>query len=474
MNRIIYVLLIAVLFSCEDEIVKPTVTNPTPTANLPPVAIGGPDRTITLPDTTYTVLDGTRSYDPDGIKLALTWSQISGPNTAVFYDMYTKPGDALTVFSTSGRYLFQLTASDDKFTRSDTVEITVKWASDCNPARELVSAETDGVGFSPSMVGSGLSCAIGPDKLVLAGGAVAEPFWPDDPPTTYSSLFHIYDMKTNTWNTSEMFRAKGEMACVITGNKLYLGGGVTNDGKITDDVEIHDLVTRTAIRAKLSVPRSNLSVAAAVNKVVFAGGSDQNGNAIDAVDIYDLSTNSWSTAILSEPRRSLTAMVSGSKIYFVGGSLSYGTGYSNAVDIYDATTDSWTVRRINRQGSHFQAALLGNQMVLSGGLISPGIGLSPRVEFVDISNWSSILDCNLSASFPDYFFRGANLNTTVIGDKVYFGSNESISVYNSTAKSWKYAKVESYNGLVYTFQGQLYSFRYDYSSMKYQVIRIVM
>jgi hypothetical protein len=405
--------------------------------------------------------------------LTLAWTQISGPTTAAFYDTYTRSGDALAVFGTSGKYLFQLSAKDDRFTTLDTVEITVKWASDCNPVRELVSAETSSLGYSPNILANGVSCAVGPDKLVLTGGMLSEPFLPGDPPATYSSFIHIYDMRTNSWSTSEMLGAKGETALAISGNKLYMGGGVTNDGMVTDDVEIHDLVSRTVVRAKLSVPRSNASVSAAGNKVVFAGGINKDGNAINTVDIYDQSTNTWSTSTLSEPRMGLTTMVNGSKIYFAGGELAYGAGFSNAIDIYDVSTNSWSIRRMSRQGSKFQAALLGNQMVLSGGILGYDIGASPRVEFIDLSTWGSILDCNLSAPYQDYYtFRGENLNTAVIGDKVYFGTNESISVYNSTTKAWKYAKLETQYGTLFTFQGQLYSFRYDYASMKYQVIRI--
>jgi hypothetical protein len=273
-------------------------------------------------------------------------------------------------------------------------------------------------------------------------------------------------MKANTWGTSNMFRAKGEMACVIADNKLYMGGGVTNDGNITDDVEIHDLATRAATRAKLRVARSNISAASAANKVVFAGGSSQDGSPLDVVDIYDQSTNSWSTAKLSEPKSNMSAMVSGSKIYFIG-------GFSNAVDIYDATTGAWTVLRMNRQGSYFQAALLGNQMVLSGGATAQGIGLSPRVEFIDLNNWSSIMDCNPSGFTSYNSIRGENLNTAVLGDKVYFGTSESISVYNSTTKAWKYSLMQSYSGLLFIHEGQLYSLRYNYGFMQYLVIRIV-
>ena len=124
---------------------------------------------------------------------------------------------------------------------------------------------------------------------------------------------------------------------------------------------------------------------------------------------------------------------------------------------------------MSRQGSHFQAALFGNKMVLSGG--KPGISLS-RVESIDLANWSSVLDCNLSALDPNFSIRGESLNTVAIGDRVYFGSHESISVYSSTTKAWKYAKVETHTGLLFAYLGQLYSFRYEQASMQHQVIKI--
>jgi hypothetical protein len=475
MNRFIYVWLITVFFSCKDEIEDPTETNTNSSTNRPPIPIGGPDRTITLPDTASVRLDGTRSYDPDGTRLALEWSQISGPTTFSFYNNYSNPGDAHAVFATSGKYLFRLTASDNKNTTSDTVEITVKWASDCNPNREMVSSQIVSLALSPRKIGYAPVCAIGTDKLVLAGGVLTEPFWPDDPPATYSPLVHVYDMKSNTWAEWEMLQAKGLMAGIIAGNRLFLGGGVTNAGKVTNEVEIHDLSTRVKVKSELSIPRLYMSVATAGNKVVFAGGIHKDDLASDAVDIYDLSSNTWSVAKLSQPRVNMSTMVSGSKIYFVGGSSSYSFGLSNSVDIYDAATGSWSVQRLSREGAHFQTALLGNKMVLSGGMTGQVIDLSTRVEFVDLSNWSSVSDCLLFPPYPDYGPGGENLNVAVIGDKIYFGSNGYISVFDSAKNLWKYTKLEFYEGMLFTYQGHLYSFRYEYGQDgigQYQVIRI--
>jgi Kelch motif len=475
MNRIYYLLLIAVLASCEKEVLQePVINNPT-SSNLPPVPVGGPDRTITLPDTSYVILDGTRSYDPDGIRLTLTWTQISGPATVVFYDNYTRPGDAYALFSTSGNYLFQLTAEDDRFKASDTVLITVKWASDCNSIREIVPSQTASVGFSPWRIAYSATCAIGPDKLVFAGGILTEPFWPDDPPPTFSSSIHLYDIRSNTWGEWEMLRPKGGMGAVMVGNKLFLGGGMNNAGDPIDEVEIHDLVSRTAVRANLSLPRTNLSAATAGNKVVFAGGVTNGDLATDAVDIYDMSTNTWSTTKLSQPRRNMSVMVKGNNIYFVGGSSSYNAGFSNTIDIYDVATDSWSVQRLSRQGSHFQIALFGNKMVVFAGMTGQGSDPSPRVEFVDLSNWTSVLDCTLFTPFPDYGPNGENLNIEIIGDNIYFGNSEYIGVFESLSKAWKYARVQSYNGILFSYQEQLYSLRYNYGvggMGQYEVIRI--
>ncbi|MBD0376206.1 MAG: hypothetical protein ICV51_11305, partial [Flavisolibacter sp.] len=51
--------------------------------NKPPIAAAGPDTIITLP-TDSTLLDGSKSGDPDGKISAWQWTKISGP--ALFYN----------------------------------------------------------------------------------------------------------------------------------------------------------------------------------------------------------------------------------------------------------------------------------------------------------------------------------------------------------------------------------------------------
>ncbi len=440
------------------------------------MAIAGPDMSITLPDTSYVILDGTRSYDPEKVGLTLNWIQLSGPQTLSFNNNHTKSGEAFVSFGNSGRYLFQLTVRDDKYSVSDTVEIVVRWAAECNANREMVSAETVGVGFSPKKISYAASYAVGTDQLVFAGGVLTEPFWPDDPPATLSSAVHLYDMKTNTWSEWEMLRAKTGMASVIAGNQLFLGGGFVQGGNITDEVEIYDLATKNITKARLSAPRVDLSAAAAANKVIFAGGSNKDGVITDAVDIYDHSTNTWSTAKLSEPRINMSVLVNGSKIYLVGGISEFsGNGISNTVDVFDAVSGTWSVLKLSHPGSGMQTALFGNKMILAGGITGSNSNLSTRLEFIDLSNWSSTVDCLLFTPYYEYGPRGNGMNIAVIGDKIYFGSNEFISLYDGVNNLWKYARVETYQGILFTYQRQLYGFRYTFSEDgkgQYEVIRI--
>jgi hypothetical protein len=76
-----------------------------PTANLPPVARVGPDKTIKLPHSA--ALDG--SVSDDGA-VTTRWSKVSGPGRVTFGN--SSSVDTTAVFSEAGPYLVQLTADD--------------------------------------------------------------------------------------------------------------------------------------------------------------------------------------------------------------------------------------------------------------------------------------------------------------------------------------------------------------------------
>lgn len=95
-------------------------------ANVPPVAIAGPDITINLP-TNSTVISGSGT-DADGTVTSYLWTQVSGPSTATLANQTTA---SLNVSALSaGTYTFRLTVKDnDGATATDDVKVIVNAAN---------------------------------------------------------------------------------------------------------------------------------------------------------------------------------------------------------------------------------------------------------------------------------------------------------------------------------------------------------
>ncbi len=105
------------------DLITVTVNPQPPAPNQAPAANAGNNQTITAP-TASVVLNGSSSFDPDGTITKYTWSQASGPNTAVVL------GNGTVSPSVSGlavgTYTFKLLVTDnDGATNTDQVTVTV-------------------------------------------------------------------------------------------------------------------------------------------------------------------------------------------------------------------------------------------------------------------------------------------------------------------------------------------------------------
>jgi len=78
--------------------------------NIGPVANAGPSQTITLPTNTI-VLNGNKSYDPDGTITAYAWVQVSGPATSTINSTYSVSSTVNGLVA--GTYIFSLLVSDN-------------------------------------------------------------------------------------------------------------------------------------------------------------------------------------------------------------------------------------------------------------------------------------------------------------------------------------------------------------------------
>lgn len=91
--------------------------------NKAPIAIAVEDQTIKLPLNSVN-LNGTASYDPDGDALVYSWSQTSGPNTAVISPYVSATTSASGLIE--GIYTFSLTVNDGYLSSSDSITIIVE------------------------------------------------------------------------------------------------------------------------------------------------------------------------------------------------------------------------------------------------------------------------------------------------------------------------------------------------------------
>ncbi|MDF7814857.1 malectin domain-containing carbohydrate-binding protein [Hymenobacter sp. YC55] len=103
----------------------------TATPNAAPVANAGPDKSTTLPESTV-ILTGSGT-DSDGTIASYAWTQVSGPNTAIFS---SKTAAVPTVSGLiAGPYVFSLVVTDDagQASTADQVAVTVNAAANAAP-----------------------------------------------------------------------------------------------------------------------------------------------------------------------------------------------------------------------------------------------------------------------------------------------------------------------------------------------------
>jgi RHS repeat-associated protein/uncharacterized repeat protein (TIGR01451 family) len=94
--------------------------------NQPPVVKAGADQTIAFPAAASLTGTATDDGQPAGGRLTSVWSKLSGPGEVTFADAGAPVTKAN--FSTGGKYVLRLTASDSALSRTDDLSVTVNQA----------------------------------------------------------------------------------------------------------------------------------------------------------------------------------------------------------------------------------------------------------------------------------------------------------------------------------------------------------
>jgi N-acetylneuraminic acid mutarotase len=400
--------------------------------NKSPVASAGPDRTLTLPKDSV-VLNGTASYDPDGIIAKYQWTKLAGPSS--FSITNAETATAVLQSLVKGIYQMELTVTDNGGAYAkDTVRIIVHAADDSNQPPVAHAGADQIITLPVSSTTLDGSTSNDPDGIITAyqWSKVAGPF---------------------TFSFQSPLSAQTGVNALVEGVYLF-ELAVTDDGKLTakDTVQVTvklqgtascDVSDRPRVNAqltevgKLSVARAPY-VAAAGNKIVFAGGLHDYRTPTSAgvVDIYDVTDGSWTKTNLSQGRIGIAAVSAGNKIFFAGGH--DGANIFDDVDIYDVATGKWSLAHLSEPRTELAAAAVGNKVFFAGGLNDDLWGQSNRVDIYDIPSgqWTQA-----SLTHAKY-----GLTAVTAGNKIYFaagwdwlgnnGAFKDIDIYDAATQGW--------------------------------------
>jgi N-acetylneuraminic acid mutarotase len=161
----------------------------------------------------------------------------------------------------------------------------------------------------PAGVTSGIAATAIGNKIYLAGGY-------DLFENRATSKINIYDASNNTWSTSDLSIARGNMASIAVGNKNYWAGGSSKTEFANEMVEIRDMNSGSSTFDCLFQPNATFSAVLKYNKIVFFTGYGAEKNKFD---IYDIATNTWSVGVLPQSITAAAIISVNNTVYVAGG-----------------------------------------------------------------------------------------------------------------------------------------------------------
>jgi N-acetylneuraminic acid mutarotase len=195
---------------------------------------------------------------------------------------------------------------------------------------------------------TGFATAVYENKIYVIGGAVGD---------TFTGNVEVYDTINDTWQAmASMPTPRADLTANIVDDKIYLIGGkiYSNTSPYysqTSVTQVYDIKTNTWSTSN-SMPTALQGYASTVigTKIYIIGGSRQSLSGIDTststLQIYDTKTNSWTTGQpLNYPSSygaavATTGVIAPTKIYYVGGFSV--EAFSDKTQIYDVENDFWS------------------------------------------------------------------------------------------------------------------------------------
>ena len=211
---------------------------------------------------------------------------------------------------------------------------------------------------------SRLALIAGPQRLYAIGGETA---------AGVTGQVSVYDLAENRWQTAaDKPTAVSNVSGALIGDRIYVPGGMTRDGKVTGALEAFDAQTGVwESRAALPEPRAAYALATLDDRLYLFGGWDGNAYRRE-VFVYDAATDAWSAATpMPEARGFAGAAAFDGVIYVAGGY----DGASELADViaYDPAAEStgaepWSPRApMSQARAGLAMTALGPRLYVLGG-----------------------------------------------------------------------------------------------------------
>ena len=176
------------------------------------------------------------------------------------------------------------------------------------------------------------------NRLIVIGGIDDKNVRKD---TIYEILLtHPYSSKLLTCMPLPINFHGAERIC----DRVYILGGRTSSGQITNAVLMYDLVTnRCQKMAPLPFATWIMATVCWEDNVILLGGENEKREALDTVTMYNV--NTWKSTMLpkmKQKRRQCAAVVTGNKIVVMGGRDERGV-HLHSVECYSLDTKVWEV-----------------------------------------------------------------------------------------------------------------------------------
>ncbi|MEO0967330.1 MAG: kelch repeat-containing protein [Cyanobacteria bacterium J06639_18] len=202
----------------------------------------------------------------------------------------------------------------------------------------------------------------------------------------------VFDPNNNSWATlPSMPTARGGANAEVLDGKIYVVGGLGNDGSSVDTVEVFDPITGTwSTEMSLQTRRDNPGAAVIDDLLYVFGGRTRNADgttvdgALNTMEIYDPSQDQWTFgAPMPNGRRTMSVGLLNNKIQVIGGE---GNTSLSLHEEYNPVTGAWRTLPENEIGStpfgtHGSAfGTIGDVNYVIAGGPAPGSAFTDEVQ----------------------------------------------------------------------------------------------